>query len=806
MIGLVIVSHSEKLAEGVRELAEQMTQGKVKIAAAGGIDDDENPIGTDAMRVFAAIEDVYSDDGVVVLMDLGSAIMSAEMATEFLDPDQMENVHLCEAPLVEGALAAAVQASIGADVPAVMAEARAALTAKISQLADVIDIPAPESTETASIGGDSLTITVPNKLGLHARPAAKLVSLAGQFDATLTIQKGEKTVNARSITQVNTLGARHGDQLTFYADGTDAAKVLEAVQALVDDNFGDIDKPKETTVNQPLIPQENAPDGVLAGIPASNGIAIGTAKHLTAQTPEIKTHTIEDTTAEGERLSAAVNAGIDELKIVIAETKRKVGSEEAGIFEAHQLILQDPDLIEAAQTIITSESRNAESAWWGAIEQMAAQYRAIDDAYMQARADDVLDVGRRVLGHLMPEQTNALNFDEPCILLAKDLSPSDTAQLDPAVILGIVTEQGGATGHSAIIARGLGIPAVVGTFNALTQIRNGATIAVDGEKGYVWKSPTDDQLAKLQQQQEAWQTYQREFRENSEKPAITKDGKQIEVAANIGNPKQAKTCSNMARRVSGCSAQSYCLWIGRRLPQKMNSSRHIHRQHKHLSENPVIIRTLDVGGDKPISYIKFDHEENPFLGHRGIRYWLDTPDIATTQLRAVCRASAQHNIKVMFPMVGTLEEVRQARELLETVQQELETEEIPYNPHMEVGIMIEVPAAVMIARQLAVQVDFFSVGTNDLTQYIMAADRGNPKVEPLVSPFQPAVLQTLKQITDAARDTGIWVGMCGEMAGNPLATALLVGLGFTELSMNAPAIAEVKAKIRSLDTNAAQKL
>ncbi|MEL6271023.1 MAG: phosphoenolpyruvate--protein phosphotransferase, partial [Chloroflexota bacterium] len=538
----------------------------------------------------------------------------------------------------------------------------------------------------------------------------------------------------------------------------------------------------------------------IVGIPASNGIAIGTARHLQAQTPEIETRTVENTDSESKRLSTAVIAGVDDLKHVIANTKRKVGADEAGIFEAHQLILQDPDLTDAAHNTIHHNKHNAEAAWWSAVEAMAARYRNINDAYMQARADDVLDVGRRVLRHLAPEQVASLSFDEPCILLAKDLSPSDTAQLDPENVLGIVTAEGGATGHSAIIARGLGIPAIVGAGTGLQLINSGTEIAVDGQKGFVWQAPSAVQLTQLQSEQSAWQQQQQELRESSSKPAITRDGKNIEIAANIGTPKQVSGLLDAGAEGIGLFRTELLFMDRAQAPTEDEQYDAYTQAAQALNGGPVIIRTLDVGGDKPISYITFDHEENPFLGHRGIRYWLENTDLAKTQLRAVCRASAKHNIKLMFPMVGTLDEVQQARALLAEVQSALKSENIAYDTDMEVGIMIEVPAAVMNATQLAQHVDFFSVGTNDLTQYVMAADRGNPKVKALVSPFQPAVLHALRQITAAAKDAGIWTGMCGEMAGNPLATDLLVGLGFDELSMNAPAIAEVKAKIRTIDS------
>jgi multiphosphoryl transfer protein len=807
MIGLVLVSHSASLAAGVRELAEQMTGSNVPIAVAGGIDDPENPIGTDPMRVLAAIESVYSDDGVVVLMDLGSALMSAEVALEFLDAVRQPNVHLCEASFVEGALAAAVQIGAGSLVADVLAEARTALTAKQQHLAPQSAEVAPPTTPPQSLPDDSahqLTVIVPNALGLHARPAARLVGLAGAYNARLAVKKGEHLVNARNMNQITLLDVRHGDKLVFYADGDEAEALLGAVQQLVDDNFGDSntgspDKPGRAA-------PASTPDGVLAGVGAARGLAVGTVFLLNEAQPDLPTHTVDDTTAEAKRLRAAVHAALEDIQALSEKSTKRLGRENAAIFEAHRMILSDETLHQAAVAAVTDDRRPAEAAWWGVVQATADQYRRTANPYIQARTADVLDVGKRVLRKLSPAYEATPDVPNGSILVAADLSPSDTAQLDPAHVRGIVTRYGGATSHTAIIARGLGIPAVVGVDIGHTLLANGQQIAIDGEWGWVHLAPTPRQLRDFEAQIAERRAEQQRLLHASQQQAVTADGHRIEVAANIGGAPDTAGLRRVGAEGVGLFRTELLFMDRNTAPNEDHQAAAYREAAENLDGSPVVVRTLDVGGDKHIPYLQIDPEENPFLGHRGVRYWLANEPLARTQLRAICRASATCDLRLMFPMVGTLGELQAARALLREVQAELAASGIAHNPDMPVGIMVEVPAAVLSADLLAAHVDFFSIGTNDLTQYIMAADRGNAKVNALVTPFQPAVLRAVKQVVEAAHVQGKWVGMCGEMAGNPTATPLLVGLGLDELSMSAPSIPQVKAAVRATCYSDAQAL
>ncbi|MCB8966092.1 MAG: phosphoenolpyruvate--protein phosphotransferase [Ardenticatenaceae bacterium] len=810
MVGIVIVSHSNNLAIGVQELAQQMTPQSVPIAAAGGIEDPENPIGTNPIRVYEAINEVYSDDGVLILMDLGSALLSAETALEMLLPEQQERVQLCAAPLVEGTMSAVVQASIGGTLEQVAQEAMGALGMKQDQLGEyVAGGESVKTTLSPLVGAQELTLVVRNRLGLHARPAARFVTTANQFKADLQLRKGGQLANAKSINQVATLGVRQGDKVVVLAKGPDATAALTAIQALAADNFGD----RDDDVSDAPVPMVIAPlaEGELGGIPASPGIAIGPVALYRPRLPDVEVHTITDTNAEWRRLQTAVTAAQAEINSVYQQALQQVGKDEAAIFEAHLLFLQDPDMIDAARDVIMSQRLNAEAAWQQVVTNMAASYQALTDPYMQARAADVVDVGQRVLAQMMDVERPSLDFEQPSILVATDLTPSDTARMNPDKILGICTELGGSTSHSAILARALGIPAVVGIGNALAALNEGQMLALDGALGRVWVDPDYDTQADLQAQRQVWLGDQLRAKEVGQQPAVTKDGHAVEIVANIGGPNDTRIALEYGAEGVGLFRTEF-MFLGRETAPTEEEQYEAYRQVvRDMGKRPLIIRTLDVGGDKPLPYFERDPESNPFLGWRGIRFCLDHPEIFKPQLRAILRASVDeagdpYSVKIMFPMIGCVAELRAAKAVLADVQAELQAEGQPFDTEMEVGIMIEVPSAVAVADQLAKEADFFSIGTNDLTQYAMAADRGNAKVADLANALQPAVLRLVQQTVSAGHAAGIWVGMCGELAGKATAVPVLIGLGLDELSMSAPAVPDVKEAIRRLKLADAQRI
>ncbi|ABB37981.1 phosphoenolpyruvate-protein phosphotransferase [Oleidesulfovibrio alaskensis G20] len=811
MVGLVIVSHSAVLAEGVRELALQMTQGRVRIALAGGVDDAEHPIGTDPTRVMAALEEVQDGDGVLVLMDLGSALMSAETALDLLPPEVTANVRLSAAPLIEGCIAAAVQAAAGASLDDVQAEAESALAAKSAQLGSAVPDMAASSAGAAGAVPDAaaehvrtLAVTVPNRLGLHARPASRIVGALAGLDADVRLAHGGHVVNARSLNQIATLAVRLGDSIEFRAAGADAQQALDALQALHAANFGDPREPEEGQADS----HGAAPVRPAGAVAASAGYAAGPAVRFRAALPEVAEIQVDDQAAEKRVLQDALKQAADEIALVEKQTAGNVGGAESEIFGMHRMMLQDPELRDAALHELEERRCNAAAAWRRVIVSTAERYRGLDDDFMRARAADVLDVGARVLRIITGEAPQGPDIAEPSVLLAADLGPSDMARLDVTKVLGIVTEQGGATSHAAILARSMGIPAVAGAAAQIAGVTDGTPVGLDGNTGEVWAPADEHTVQRLRGLRRQWEESLRSEREKAAAPAVTRDGRAVRVHANIGSPADAHAAVRNGAEGVGLFRTEFLFLDRPSAPTEDEQTAAYTEAAQALDGRPVIIRTLDIGGDKPVPYLQQGQaaEANPFLGVRGIRFCLVHEDLFVTQLRALLRAAADHPVQIMFPMVAHPGELRAARTLLEKARAQLLAEGRPCGHDVPVGIMIEVPAAVALADQLAAEADFFSIGTNDLAQYVMAADRGNSAVAALSDALHPAVLRQIQQTVEAGHAAGIHVGMCGELAGAPLAVPLLAAMNLDSLSMSGPAVPRAKEIIRSIDAAALQPL
>ena len=806
MVALVIVSHSAALADGVVELAREMGGQEVAIASAGGLEDGE--IGTDAERVRLAVEQVRSPDGVLVLMDLGSALMSAEMAAEMVEPDGGPVV-LCGAPLVEGAVAAAARARGGASLDEVAREARGALRMKTTQLGE--DTPEVAAGGTPSVVDNTeaieLRLRVEPRLGLHARPAARFVAAVSDFDARIEVRNATRSTgpaDGRSLIGLAVLNARRGDEIIVHARGDDAAEALAALRALAAENFGDAsEEPAATGDERPLAPAAPA-DGVapasgarLHGVAASAGIAIGPARWLHALEPPVDDGPPGSPADERAQLAAARAAVREELQGARAAVLRRGGAAaEAEIFTAHTLLLDDVALTGPALRHI-DEGAGAGRAWRAAAQEAATAFRTLGDPYMRERAVDVEDVGRRVLARLAGTQARSAS-QGPGIVCAEELTPGEAVGLDPGEAWGIVTARGGATAHAAILARALGIPAVVGVGHALLGIAEGTPLILDGEAGIIDVDPGREAVAAQEARRKAAAEARRALLARAAEPGAMRDGRRVEVFANVGSPAEARVAVDQGAEGVGLLRTEF-LFLDRATPPDEDEQVAVLREiATALDGRPVIVRTLDAGADKPLPFLRQAPEDNPFLGLRGIRLSLAEPELLRTQLRAILRVADDHPVKVMFPMVATLEELLAARGLLDEARAELGS-----RASLEVGVMVEVPALALQAAQIAPEVDFLSIGTNDLAQYTMAAERGNAALAGLLEHSLSPVLALVAQVIAAAEAHGRWVGVCGELAGEPQAAVLLAGLGVRELSMAASRIPAVKAALRQADPEAA---
>jgi multiphosphoryl transfer protein len=800
VVGLVVVSHSEALAEGVVALAREMGGQELALEAAGGMDE-PGALGTDAERVRAAIERAMSDDGVLVLMDLGSALMSTEFAIEMLEGGG--RVLMSEAPLVEGTVAAAVAARGGASLEEVAAEARGALAMKASQLGVDGGGAAGEGPPEADAGAApdaEARLEVRNAIGLHARPAALFVGVVRDYDAEVRVAKegGGAPVRATSLTNVVALGARFGDALVVTASGPQASQALDALRALADEGFGDgiasggaPPTPAPVAEAPAAAPRAPTAGEVLSGVPASAGIAIGPARHLGRPPGPPPERAADGAEREGERLDEAIAAAREAIARDREAVAARAGDSEAAIFDAHVALLDDEALLEPAREAI-ADGAAAERAWHDAAEQVAALYRALDEPLLRERATDVLDVGRRVVAAITGEE--AAGPTEPGIVLARELTPAEAAGLDPELVRGIATAHGSATAHAAILARALGLPAAVGLGDALLAIEEGTALLLDGEAGTLQVDPDEDLLREAAERGERLAARRAAARERAHEPGATRDGTRVEVFANLGSAAEAVTAVEMGAEGVGLLRTEFLFLDRPQLPDEDEQVETLRQIAVALEGRPLVVRTLDAGADKPLPALPMPPEVNPFLGVRGIRLTLERPEILATQLRAILRVAAEHPVKAMLPMVATLAEVRAARALLDEARRAT-----GIDAALELGIMVEVPAAALTAAHLAEHVDFFSVGTNDLTQYTMAAERGDERLAGLLAGPQPAVLRLIRATVEAAAARGRWVGVCGELAGDPAAAVLLAGLGVTELSMAPALVAEAKAALRAVD-------
>jgi phosphocarrier protein FPr len=807
MVGIVVVAHSRALARAAVELAQQMTRGRdVRVAVAAGLDD--GTFGTDAVGIMAAIRELDGPDGVLVLMDLGSAVLSAELAVDLLDADARARTVLCPAPLVEGLVVAVVAAAGGAPLAEVAAEATASLAGKQSHLTNPAAAPsgsddAPDRQPPA----DAVTrvFVVTNEHGLHARPAARLVGEVRVLDATVTLRNlttGSESVPAGSLSRVATLGALGGHRIEVTAAGRQAHEALEHVLALAERGFDDV--PPE----EPRPPGSGAAAGAGTGVgtpaaagplPAAPGVAVGPARTAKTNVPAVANEPAGDPAQEWRRLRTAIAAVRRNTVQLRARTARDLGGTEAAIFDAHLMLLDDPDLLGEVRRGIEA-GKAAGLAWSESIGRLERQLAELADPYQRARAADIRGIGDDVLRSLLG---NSVNHEiKEGILIAAELTPTEAASLDPVQVRGIVLAHGSPASHGAILARSLGIPMIVAAGPNVLALADGTPVALDGDAGQLVVDPDEATIGHYQARAQARQDSEAKARELAGEPARTTDGVLIEVAANVGSVADAERARSAGADFAGLVRTEFLFLDRAKAPDIDEQVTAYRAVADALGGRRLTIRTLDVGGDKPLPYWPTSQEANPFLGLRGIRLSLLRRELLRDQLIAICRVARDGPVSVMFPLVSTVDELTAALDLLDKAI----VATGPTRPSgLQVGMMVEVPAAALKAGAFVHYVDFFSIGTNDLTQYTLAAERGNHAVAHLADPLDPAVLSLIDSVARAASGR-VPVAVCGEAASDPAAVTLLLGLGVRELSVAPTAVPTVKQAVRGVDLAAATNL
>jgi phosphocarrier protein FPr len=806
MVGIVLVSHSRPLALALKDLTMAMAGADLPLAISAGSGDDRSELGTDAMEILDAIQSVMSDDGVLVLMDMGSAVLSAETAIDFMDEAARARVRICSAPLIEGAVAAGVAAKIGSSLDDVATEARNALGQKSQHLQEAAPTAPVGVAASAAPAGAATTFIVTNLHGLHARPAARFIQTAARFSAEISIEnlsKNRGPVSARSLSAVASLEILRNDEVRVTARGSEAREALDAVAALAQENFGEAleEKPAKSP-DKGSGKRHNAPLGIC------DGIAIGKPLPRKRAPLKVPRDLAQDPAAETGRLRAAIESARMALRHDAGRIESRADAATAGIFEAQAVALDDPEILSHAIRSIESEHLNAARAWELSFEEIARQYRKLDDEYLRQRATDVEDVGRRVLTELGIESRGEITLGKDSILVADDLSPADVSALAAEVVQGVVLLDGARTSHGAILLRMLGIPAVAQARDAMSGVDAGALelLAFDGSTGALWKNPDAETVEKLHGQQAAFLATRQQELVAAQLPATTQDGHHLEVFANVTTADEARIALASGAGGIGLLRTEFLFLERDTAPNEEEQYQALRPVIEAMGDRPVTVRTLDAGGDKELRYLGLPREANPFLGVRALRISLRHPELFRTQLRAILRAGHQRDLRLLFPMVAGPEDFQRAAAALQAAHDELRREGKPHAWPVPTGAMIEIPSAALLAESLATVCDFFSIGTNDLTQYTLAADRGNPQLVEFQDALHPTVLMLIERVIVAAQRHKKPVAVCGEAAADPIVALVLAGLGVDELSMAPPAVAKIKMAVRMANFTALQTL
>ena len=817
MFGIVIVSHSRTLAKSLCELAKELSGKDIPAAYAGGVEGKEDVFGTDATDIMDAVESVYSDEGVIIFADMGSALISSETALDFIDPEKAENIYISSAPLVEGVISAAVQCGTGSPLKLSVSEAEESLMQKIEYLkkdeaspnqeksSGINENPVKKEERAASAVSDnsgsklSETFIIKNRNGLHARPAAKLikaVSESGCRAEVSNLTKKRGPVNGISMNRLSTLELAAGDEMLLAAEGDNkrCTELLISIKKLVDDSFGEEEALKrQNNEEDKVLP----PEGKKGIVILSEGIALGKIHIADSAELDTEIEKSEDAVEEITKLENAVEKVKSEIKKTSDRVKNRIPDDKMQIMETHLFILDDPELRDEAFLKIEKEKYTAASAWSLSAKAVVESYEKLENEYLKIRSADVKDAASRVLKYLLPDEKkeNSSEYErsvpDGAVIAAEKLTPSQVLQFDPEKTGGIILAESSTTSHASILAKSLGIPAI-GGYDNIRSLKEGDTIGLDAVNCKVFKDPDEDICMNLLKAKESFLAERSMLQSESFRPAYTKDGKRIKICANIASLSEAEAALKNGADGIGVLRTEFLFLEKNAPPSEEEQFRFFSSVFEIMEGRPVTVRTLDIGGDKIIPYMNLPAEDNPFLGMRGVRIYDTYRDLLKTHIRSILRAGFDNDLKIMIPMISQYNECRKAYELIKEVHNELEKEKVNHIWPVEIGIMIETPSSVMMANELAGISDFFSIGTNDLTQYVLAAERGNPSLSSYADPYDPSVLRSVRTAVHAAESAGIEVSLCGELGGDPEAAMLLIGMGIYSLSMNPYKIPAVK--------------
>jgi multiphosphoryl transfer protein len=816
MIGLALVSHSRALAEAAVDLIRRTVSDSLPIAAAGGVGETHSEIGTDTIDIQQAIESVAQPDGVLVLMDMGSAILSAEMAKDLLGGSI--NVRLCSAPLVEGGIAAAVQIQAGSPVADVVAAAQRSLLPKQDQLGE-----SEEITETAAapvVAEEIFESVLQNVYGLHLRPVATLIKSLGP-DAknvrleNLTAKRGP--VVAASLVDIARLQGKKGDTIRFMVSGSKTASIRKEIESflsqLAHEDVHPLTPAKEESVN-------------VEPIAVSPGLAVGCVlfdDQVDVKIPETRPNTPEEVGAECQRLTEAIAAAQQNAGQRVAKFRSSLNSADLAVLETQQLILSDERLLGKAQEIIRTKPTNAAAAWYETLTEVAEDQAQSADDYLRQRAIDFREAASAVVQELIGQTPRFANLSEDCVLVCSELTPTLIDQIQSTCVIAVIELGGGSLSHGAILARSIGLPVIGNAARSESLLRSARLVAIDGTTGQLLADPPAEVVKEWRQKQLAARELHEKAIQFSQVTAASIDQVPFLIMANAGKRRDVELALHNGADGIGLFRSEFLFnafdtlpseedqlaayrnaldpilaeprWNSAKSPQSTGGD----GGPSSPAEFSVTLRLLDIGGDKPLPFLSPGKESNPFLGVRGLRLLLRNPVFFESHLNAILRLAQSFSIKLLAPMVTSVDEIFRLKQHLGSAHQSLQGRNIPHRWPIEIGVMIETPAAAVAFDQMIEHLDFASIGTNDLTQYVLSAERGNPQLEEFADSLHPAVLRLCREVIALADQRKLPVSICGEIASDPVAVPLFAGLGLRVLSVAPTAVPTIKATIRALN-------